>query len=350
MDGFALSVDLAPTLLDYAGVPIPKTVEGISLKPLLDGKQIKFRKSVFHEYYVDLVHSIPRTLCVRTKDFKYIAYPDLDDIDEMYDLKHDPYEMKNVSQDPKYAAKKNELKAELKKQMKETGYRAEVPDLSPERKVKAARGTMLSLSFNEISEGLLLDQSGHNNEGKLNGITVVSDQKYSAGKFTGKNSVAINKAKSLDPSKGPWVIETLVKADSDGAMLGHGDGKNGYALFVDQGVPGVAIRNDMGWAISTSIVDGKETCIGKWTHIVAVIKENEMKLFVNGQLADWMPVPVPLVKLPDTQLLMGRDCKVPTDEELTGKPFEGLVHSLKIYRGDKNEKQIRQLYKKAMGS
>jgi N-acetylglucosamine-6-sulfatase len=342
------NADLAPTLLDYAGVPIPETVEGVSLKPLLDGKQINFRKSVFHEYYVDLVHAIPRTLCVRTKDFKYITYPDLDDIDEMYDLKHDPHEMKNVSQDPKYVAKKNELKAELEKQMKETGYRTEVPDLSPERKVKAARGVMLSFSFDKISEGMLVDQSGHNIDGKLNGVTVVSDQKYSAGKFTGKNSVRVNKSKALDPSKGPWVIEVFVKASSDGAILGHGGGKNGYALFVDKGVPGVAIRNDMGWAMSTSIVDGKETCIGKWTHIVAVIKENEMKLFVNGQLADWMPVPVPLVKLPDTQLLMGQDCKVPADKELTGKPFEGLIHSLKIYRGEKKEQEIARLYKKAI--
>ena len=343
------NIDLAPTLLDYAGVPIPKTIQGISLKPLLDGKQINFRKSVFHEYYVDLVHSIPRTLCIRTKDFKYITYPDLDDIDEMYDLKHDPHEMENVSQNPKYAAKKNELKAELKKQMKETGYRAEVPDLSPELKVKAVRGIMLSLSFDKMSNDVIIDQSGHNNDGKLNGVTVVSDQKYSAGKFTGKNSVKINKSKSLDPSKEPWVIETLVKANSDGAILGHGDRRNGYALFVDKDVPGVAIRNDMGWAMSTSIVDGKKSCIGKWTHIVAVIKENEMRLFVNGQLADWMPVPVPLVQLPDTELLIGSDCKVPADKELTGKPFDGLVHSLKIYRGEKKEQEIAQLYEKAIG-
>ena len=130
----------------------------------------------------------------------------------------------------------------------------------------------------------------------------------------------------------------MVKPDSDGAILGHGDKKNGYALFIDNGIPGVAIRNDMYWAMSTSIVDGKDNCIGKWTHIAALIKENEMRLFVNGKLADWMPLPVPLEKLPSTELLIGRDCKVFADEKLTAKPFKGLVHSLKIYLSSQNFK------------
>ena len=73
-----------------------------------------------------------------------------------------------------------------------------------------------------------------------------------------------------------------------------------------------------------------------------------MKLFVNGQLADWMPLPVPLGKIPVTELLIGRDCKVAADEELTAKPFKGLVHSVKISRGEKTEKQIRRLYEKAI--
>ncbi|MHC5136971.1 MAG: LamG-like jellyroll fold domain-containing protein [Planctomycetota bacterium] len=139
-----------------------------------------------------------------------------------------------------------------------------------------------------------------------------------------------------------------LKPDSDGAILGHGDKKNGYALFIDQGVPGVAVRNDLYWTVSTSIVDGKDDCLGKWIHIAALIKENEMKLFINGQCADWMPLPVPLEKLPVTNLLIGRDGKVPADKELTAKPFKGLLHSVKISRGQKTEKQIRRLYEKAI--
>ena len=333
-----MNLDLAPTLLDYASLPIPKTVQGLSLKPILDGTRKKLRKAVFHEYYVDLVHSIPRTVCVRTKDFKYITYPDLDDIDEMYDLKNDPYELKNVSQNRRYSAKKAELKAELERQMKETGYRQEVADLSPNRKKQASEGIMLSLTFDNADGGKLIDLSGNGIDGRISGVDIVKDSGYSAGRFTGENYVTVNKSKKLDPSKGPWLIEAMVKPDSDGAILGHGDKKNGYALFIDNGIPGVAIRNDMYWAMSTSIVDGKDNCIGKWTHIAALIKENEMRLFVNGKLADWMPLPVPLEKLPSTELLIGRDCKVFADEKLTAKPFKGLVHSLKIYLSSQNFK------------
>lgn len=334
-----MNLDLAPTLLDYAGVTIPKTVQGLSLKTILDGTRKNIRNAVFHEYHVDLVHSIPRTLCVRTRDFKYITYPDLDDIDEMYDLKKDPYELNNISQDSKYADKKAALKTELEKLIKETGYRQEVPDLSPNRKKQARQGLMLSLAFDNIDSGKVIDISGNDIDGIISDVDIVNDSGHLAGRFTGKSYVAVNKSKKLDPSKGPWLIEAMVKPDSDGAILGHGDKRNGYALFIDNGIPGVAIRNNMGWAMSTSIVDGKDNCIGKWTRIVALIKENEMKLFINGQLADWMPLPVPLVKLPATKLLIGRDCKVPSDKELTSKPFKGLIHSLKISRGQMHERQ-----------
>ncbi|MHC5101737.1 MAG: LamG-like jellyroll fold domain-containing protein [Planctomycetota bacterium] len=212
----------------------------------------------------------------------------------------------------------------------------------------APEGAMLHLSFDSVDGTTLTDLSGNGINGQIHDIERVNDSGYSAGRFTGKNFITVNKSNDLDPSKGPWLIEAVVKPDSDGAILGHGDKKNGYALFIDQGVPGVAIRNDMYWAISTSIVDGKDDCLGKWIHIAALIKENKMKLFINGQCADWMPLPVPLWEMPVTELLIGQDCKVPADEELTAKPFKGLVHSVKISRGQKTEKQIRQLYEKAI--
>ena len=53
------AVDFAPTVLDYAGIEIPMLMQGESMRPLFEGNAGGWRESVFYEYWVDLVHSIP---------------------------------------------------------------------------------------------------------------------------------------------------------------------------------------------------------------------------------------------------------------------------------------------------
>jgi len=343
IDELVINTDLAPTVLDYAGVEIPKTVQGVSLRPVLEGKTEKLRDAVLHEYYVDLVHSIPRTLCVRTKEFKYISYPDIDDIDEMYDLRNDPYEMVNLSGDSMYADRKAGLKRELERQLQEVGYRREVPDLTPGVANDAPQGLMLSLAFDKAGDGKVPDLSGNGLDGVALNLNTVEGRQGRAGEFTGDVTVRIEKSQKLDPSKRPWIVEVWVNPHEDGTILSHSDERNGYAMFVDKGVPGIAIKNNMGWAASRTIVDGKRRCRNEWTHLVAVIKEREMLLYVNGELADWLPVPVPLTQLPNGPVLIGCDNKVPVDEELTAKPFKGLVGSVRMYRGRMSAEDVARL-------
>ena len=106
-DGFALNIDVAPTLLELAGTPIPADIEGRSLMPLLRGTARDWRTSFLIEYYSDKV--FPRILnmgyqSVRTERWKYIHYTELDDMDELYDLAADPGEMNNAIGDPARAA------------------------------------------------------------------------------------------------------------------------------------------------------------------------------------------------------------------------------------------------------
>ncbi|MBI1338279.1 MAG: sulfatase-like hydrolase/transferase [Phycisphaera sp.] len=117
-----LNIDVAPTLLDLADVPAPATVQGRSVLPLLAGKTAGWRTSFLYEYWIDLTDRIPRMVGVRTDGWKLIRYPDLQDIDEMYDLTADPTEMTNLAQDPKYAEQHQQLNAELNRLMIETGY------------------------------------------------------------------------------------------------------------------------------------------------------------------------------------------------------------------------------------
>ncbi|MCM3873102.1 MAG: sulfatase, partial [Pyrinomonadaceae bacterium] len=122
-DEFALNIDLAPTLLELAGVDVPATMQGRSLVPLLQGERPAWRNSFLIEYYSDKV--FPRVLqmgykAVRNERWKYIHYLELEGMDELYDLKIDPYEMKNLIHEPSAAMALAEMKQEMERLLKET--------------------------------------------------------------------------------------------------------------------------------------------------------------------------------------------------------------------------------------
>jgi N-acetylglucosamine-6-sulfatase len=120
---FALNIDLAPTLMELAGADAASWMQGKSLVPLLTGKSPAWRDSFLIEYYSDKV--FPRVLkmgykALRTGRWKYIHYYELDGMDELYDLKTDPYEMKNLIDQPASATVLGHLKRELDRLVKET--------------------------------------------------------------------------------------------------------------------------------------------------------------------------------------------------------------------------------------
>ena len=112
----ALSIDIAPTMLDLAGVTPPDNLHGMSLAPVLDGDDPEWRSSFLVEYYSDTVFERIFRMgykAVRTDRYKYIQYVDLDNMNELYDLAGDPYELRNVIDDPRYADVLAEMQAEL---------------------------------------------------------------------------------------------------------------------------------------------------------------------------------------------------------------------------------------------
>ena len=96
---FVLSIDLAPTLLELAGLKPSPGMQGRSLAPIFDGSARDWRESFLIEYYSDTV--FPRVLnmgysAVRTPTAKFIQYRDLQGMNELYDLRADPYEERNL--------------------------------------------------------------------------------------------------------------------------------------------------------------------------------------------------------------------------------------------------------------
>ena len=119
----ALCIDLAPTLLEIGGAPAAKGLHGRSLVPLLRGEQVRWRNSILIEHFSDGV--FPRMSrmgyqCVRTEEWKYIHYVDLDGMDELYNLHADQYEMKNLIGQPDARPALDEMKAELDRLLRAT--------------------------------------------------------------------------------------------------------------------------------------------------------------------------------------------------------------------------------------
>ncbi len=96
-----LNIDLAPTVLDLAGLPIPEETDGRSLKPLMYGEPVDWRDDFFYEHHFDYGGRIPKTEGVRTADWKYITYPGTEPrYEELYNLEKDPFEEQNLADDP----------------------------------------------------------------------------------------------------------------------------------------------------------------------------------------------------------------------------------------------------------
>ena len=116
-----LNVDLAPTLLELAGVPVPADVHGRSLLPLLQGDESNWRSGFVAEYFHETPCSrTPAWEATRNGRWKYIRYPELGwEFDELYDLQADPYELMNLALDPSAADMRELLSQQLEKGFEE---------------------------------------------------------------------------------------------------------------------------------------------------------------------------------------------------------------------------------------
>ena len=105
IDGLVQNLDLAPTFLDYAGIPVPPSMQGESFRDLVSGKTSEWRDAVYYTYYefAQPGHGVKRHYGVATERYKLIHfYYDIDEW-ELYDLEKDPHDMQNVYGRPVYA-------------------------------------------------------------------------------------------------------------------------------------------------------------------------------------------------------------------------------------------------------
>jgi arylsulfatase A-like enzyme len=119
-DSFCYLLDLFPTICDLTGLPVPATVEGKSLAPLLKNPKAKVRDTVFFAY-----RHVQRG--VRTDRWKLIRY-NVNGLQttQLFDLQSDPLEIKNLAAEPSQASRLGEMTALLKRWMRETDDRLDL--------------------------------------------------------------------------------------------------------------------------------------------------------------------------------------------------------------------------------
>jgi arylsulfatase A-like enzyme len=122
-EAIAINPDFAPTFLDAAGLRVPEEMQGRSLLPLFKGrKPADWRTSFYYRYYHDPGHHNTRAhLGVRTETHKLIHYWKKDQW-ELFDLRNDPKELRNIYNDPaqkEVVAKLKEELSRLKRELKD---------------------------------------------------------------------------------------------------------------------------------------------------------------------------------------------------------------------------------------
>ncbi|NVJ89068.1 MAG: sulfatase [Flavobacteriaceae bacterium] len=115
------NIDIAPTVLEMAGVEIPKEVQGNSFYKQLQGKENKdWRQSMYYHYYeYPFWHHVQPHYGIRTERYKLIHFYYDVDLWEFYDLEKDPSEMNNLINSKEHEALIAKLKKDLNQLRKE---------------------------------------------------------------------------------------------------------------------------------------------------------------------------------------------------------------------------------------
>jgi len=116
------NIDIAPTLLEAAGVAVPAGLDGRSFWPLARGASVPRREELLYEYYWERNYPQTPTLhALRTDRYKYVHVQGLWDIDELYDLQNDPGETRNLIFSPEHATIVRDMNTRLFALLRETG-------------------------------------------------------------------------------------------------------------------------------------------------------------------------------------------------------------------------------------
>ncbi|WP_433895614.1 sulfatase family protein [Sphingobacterium mizutaii] len=122
--GMVSNVDIGPTFLELSGTKVPADMQGRSFLSLLNGKKKDIQDQIYYHYYENGEHAVSPHFGVSDGRYKLIRFYKRVDAWELYDMKADPREMKNVYGQAKY----KKVQARLEKLLKQEIDRLEDED------------------------------------------------------------------------------------------------------------------------------------------------------------------------------------------------------------------------------
>lgn len=334
-DAMVMNIDFAPTLLEAAGAPVPADMQGRSFLAALEGRRLKnWRTSIYYRYYhYPGDHQVQPHYGVRTDRYKLIHYNKLNEW-ELYDLKKDPRELKNLYNDPSHARTVRDLKAELTRLRTELDDRDQFAEELSNGAVIQEVPLKLALRYTFASgtADSVKDDSGNGADGTIRSGEVVAGRmaQSRALKLAGNGGVTIGG--QLNPSSKPFTVGAWCQtADANGVLIAHGGGSHGYALYLKDGLPHFSLRSR--GALTTAI--GKERLsAGEWIHLSGTLTASgHLQLRVNGKVVASAKCSA-IAARPADKLEVGDDSGSPVGDYGTKTAWTGLVSDVRIYWGE----------------
>jgi len=164
VDEVVANIDIAPTVMEAAGLQKPPHMDGSSFLPLARGQTVPWRENFLYVYYWEKTFpQSPTVFAIRGDRYKYINYYGLWDVDELYDLRNDPEERHNLVYDPEHVQTAQAMRDELYATMAELGG-MEIP-LNPPVDFQANKrlGTRGGKQGADFPEPLVVDEPINSN-------------------------------------------------------------------------------------------------------------------------------------------------------------------------------------------